>query len=339
MGRDFEIDGLALDDFDGFAAQKTGNHELLNLRRRGHDGGKSGGRIGADRYGNLQARAFQVAHGHLRHAADGTVGNGDRSAGRLRHGCHAGRPGIGIRSGRRCCPQRFAIVLRGYLLPLPVHAGGLAVVDLHAVHADVAPAVAGIARVHARQGDEPAPVMRPALEDGEDIEVEVVAENDLLAAGLFGAHGLWKCAGQRAQLRQHLELVEQARGRLHVHQPPDALGNLVQPLDAESQRHAPLAAKLVDEHLVAGMALHVLKQQRRAAGSIIPCTALRAGTRSSANFRHAVGDFRNFELWRDFFANAFQFAVLFEGPDPVAQIVVGQGFCSRAVRAALNLPA
>jgi hypothetical protein len=34
--------------------------------------------------------------------------------------------------------EAVAQVLGGVLLALPVHAGGLAVVDLHAVHADVA---------------------------------------------------------------------------------------------------------------------------------------------------------------------------------------------------------
>jgi hypothetical protein len=56
-----------------------------------------------------------------------------------------------------------------------VHAGGLAVVDLHAIHADVALAGARIARVHAGQRDEAAAVVRPALEDGKVVEVEVVA--------------------------------------------------------------------------------------------------------------------------------------------------------------------
>ena len=83
---------------------------------------------------------------------------------------------------------------------------------------------------------------------------------------VFGADGLGECAGERAQLRQHLELVEEAFRSLHVHQAFDALGDFVQPLDAESHRHAPLAAELVDEDFVAGMAFYVFKEQRRAAG-------------------------------------------------------------------------
>jgi hypothetical protein len=40
--------------------------------------------------------------------------------------------------GYRRLAQGLTVVLSGDLLPLPVHAGGLAVVDLHAVHADIA---------------------------------------------------------------------------------------------------------------------------------------------------------------------------------------------------------
>ena len=81
MGGDFEIDGFALDDLDRLAAQEAGDHELLHLRRRGNDGGKCGGRIGADGDGNFKPRAFQIAQRDLRQAADGAVGNGDRAAG------------------------------------------------------------------------------------------------------------------------------------------------------------------------------------------------------------------------------------------------------------------
>jgi hypothetical protein len=114
-------------------------------------------------------------------------------------------------------------------------------------------------------------------------------------------------------------------GRLHVHQAFDALGNLVEPLDAEGHGHAPLAAELVDEDLVAGMALDVFKQQRRAAGSVLFLIAVPFARPLSmrTDFGNAVGDLRDFQLRRNLFADALQFAVLFEGFDPVAQIVVG----------------
>ncbi len=91
VGGDFEIDGFALDDFDGLAAQEAGDHELLDLGRRGNDGGEGGGGIGADGHGNFEARAFEIAESDLRQAADGAVGDGDRAAGGLGHGGHAAR--------------------------------------------------------------------------------------------------------------------------------------------------------------------------------------------------------------------------------------------------------
>jgi hypothetical protein len=66
--------------------------------------------------------------------------------------------------------------------------------------------------------------------------------------------------------------------------------------------------KLVDEDLVAGMAFYVFEEERGAAG-----------------FGDAVGDLGDFQFRGNFFADALQLAVLFEGFDPVAQIVVGHG--------------
>jgi hypothetical protein len=108
--------------------------------------------------------------------------------------------------------------------------------------------------------------MRPALKDGKPAEVEVIALDDLLAGSVFGGDGFWEGASERAELGQHLELVEHSCGRFHVHETGDTLGNFIESFDAESQSHAPLAAELVDEDLVAGMALDVFEEQCRAAG-------------------------------------------------------------------------
>jgi hypothetical protein len=75
VGGNFEIDGFAFDDLHRLAAQETGDQVFFHLRRRGNDGGKCCGRIGADGYSNLKPRAFQVAHRYLRHSAGGAVGN------------------------------------------------------------------------------------------------------------------------------------------------------------------------------------------------------------------------------------------------------------------------
>src|ERR1019366_67981 len=56
---------------------------------------------------------------------------------------------------------------RGDFLQLPVHAGGFVVVDLDAIHADVALAGVRITRHDAGQGDEAPAVERPAFQDGE----------------------------------------------------------------------------------------------------------------------------------------------------------------------------
>ena len=52
--------------------------------------------------------------------------------------------------------QLLAIVFGSYFLSLPVHPCGVLVVDLHAIHAYVALAGLGVARDHAREGDEAA---------------------------------------------------------------------------------------------------------------------------------------------------------------------------------------
>ncbi len=85
-----------------------------------------------------------------------------------RHDVHGGGAGVVVAhpARGRAAAQQFAEVFGGDLLPLPVHAGGARVVDLHAVHAHVALAGAGIARDDAGQGDEAAAVLRPALQGG-----------------------------------------------------------------------------------------------------------------------------------------------------------------------------
>ena len=69
--------------------------------------------------------------------------------------------------------QAFAVVFGGDFLALPVHAGGALVVDLHAVHADVALAGFRVAGDDAWQGDEAACILRPALQDGKVEQREV----------------------------------------------------------------------------------------------------------------------------------------------------------------------
>ncbi len=73
-------------------------------------------------------------------------------------------PALSVAAAAR---SALAIVFGADFLALPVHAGGALVVDLHAIHADVALAGLGIAGDDAGQGDEAAGILRPALQDGE----------------------------------------------------------------------------------------------------------------------------------------------------------------------------
>ena len=62
--------------------------------------------------------------------------------------------------------QGFAIVLCSDFLPLPMHAGGVLVIYLHAIHADVTLAGLWVAGDYAGHGDEAAGIFGPALQDG-----------------------------------------------------------------------------------------------------------------------------------------------------------------------------
>src|ERR1700741_4089774 len=55
VGRDVEVHRFALDDLDRLAAEEAGDHEPLTFGRRGDDGRKCGGRVGADGYGDFEA--------------------------------------------------------------------------------------------------------------------------------------------------------------------------------------------------------------------------------------------------------------------------------------------
>src|ERR1035437_5104104 len=99
VGGDLKIDGFALNDFDGGAAQEAGDEVLLDFGRGGDDGGKGGGGIGADGYGDFEARAAEIAEGDLGEDADGTVGDGTGSAGGFGQGGDPWRE----RVGAGCC--------------------------------------------------------------------------------------------------------------------------------------------------------------------------------------------------------------------------------------------
>src|ERR1700688_2079216 len=117
-------------------------------------------------------------------------------------------------------------MLRSDLLSLPMHARGALVVNLHAVHPHVAFARLRITRSYAGQSNESARVFRPALQDREVEQGKIVALDHFLAWS-GGNRARKKLAHLREQ-GKHLELVEEALGRLYIHEHPDTTGDLVE---------------------------------------------------------------------------------------------------------------
>ena len=157
--------------------------------------------------------------------------------------------GCGPRSfcSQRCrCAQHVAVVFGGDFLALPVHAGGGGVINLDAVHADVALAGFGIAGDHAGQRDEAAAILRPALQDGKIQQREILFLDDFFAWA--GGDDLGEELAHIGQHGQHLQLFQKAFRRLHVEQLADAVGDFVQTIHAQRHLHAALGAELVDQH-------------------------------------------------------------------------------------------
>ena len=188
-----------------------------------------------------------------------------RAAAGARHHIEGGGHGMGL-ALRRGLAHLFAIVLRAVLLALPVHACTGGVVDLHAVGAAVALAGLRVLRDDRGQRDEASAVERPALQDGEIEQREVVALDDFLAwpAG----DPLGKELPHLGQHGQHFDLVQKALRRLHVHEVLDALGDFIQRIHLERQPHAALGTELVNQQLGAGIAFDVLEEQRWTAGTV-----------------------------------------------------------------------
>ncbi len=159
--------------------------------------------------------------------------------------------------------QHLPIMLGPNFLPLPVHPGGPLVEHLHAIHPDVALAGLGIARHHARQRDEPSRILRPAFQNRQMIQREIVFANIFLARP--ARNRLRKELPHLRQHGQHFHFVEKALRRLHIHELPNAVGHFIQRIHFQRHAHPPLGAKLIDEHRNV-VPLGILKQQRRPAG-------------------------------------------------------------------------
>ncbi len=186
------------------------------------------------------------------------------SARRLCHYPHARRACIAgsISDSRRSQP--LAQMLRGYLLPLPVHACRLPIVDLHAIHAHVSFPALWIAGNHAGQGNKAAAIQWPALKDGKVQDAEIFSQDHLLARRVFGRNGARKKPPHFRQHGKHLQLLQKTFRRFELEQALDALRHVIQAIHIERKLHAPLAAELVHQHPAAWIPLHVLEQQRGA---------------------------------------------------------------------------
>ena len=156
-----------------------------------------------------------------------------------RGGCASGGEGHEVYAAGgvgRGGAEAVAHLLGGYLLALPVHAGGFGVVDLHAVHAYVALAGFGVAGDDAGEGDEAASVLRPGLEDGELEEVDVCAAmDDLLAGGVFGGDDFGEEAAYLGERGKQLELVHEAGWGFGFEEGADAVGYGVEGVGFEGE--------------------------------------------------------------------------------------------------------
>ncbi len=109
----------------------------------------------------------------------------------------------------------------------------------------------------------------------------------------------------RLQLEQALDLLPDPLRRLHVEHVAELGRGIVEPLDAERETHAPLAAELVDQERVLG-ALRVLEQQRR-----------------TARLDDAVDDLGDLEVGVDLGRDAAKLALALEERDPLAEVSRG----------------
>src|SRR5262249_7102324 len=127
------------------------------------------------------------------------------------------------------------------------------------------------------------------------------------------AHGLGEELPHVGKHGQHLQLLQEAFGGLHVEQLADALGDLVQLRHLERHLHPPLGAELIDQYRNAIATLDVLEQQSRTPGkSVTPGCAL----------GDAVGYLSDLQDWVDLGGGALELPGALQRVNPFSQIVV-----------------
>ena len=152
-----------------------------------------------------------------------------------------------------------AEILRAVLVDVPMHARRAAVILLQAVHADIALARCRILGKDERQGHKRTAVVRPAFQDGNLVEIRVLRLDDLLAGRILHVfREIDRLARHRNQGHEvHLILQGDVR---NLEDLCELIGNIVELLHAERERHALVAAECIHQH---GhfRALHILEEE------------------------------------------------------------------------------
>ena len=145
---------------------------------------------------------------------------------------------------------RHALVFRAALVPLPVHHQRAIVFHLQAIHAHVADVAHRIARDDLHQRDVLAAVERPAFEDGQLREGDLIAGEDDFLHGR-AAHDLRPQPDRLQHPEEIAPAIERRFQALRQFQ-IDRLGEVVieffQIVHAQRPRHARSAAEGIDQH-------------------------------------------------------------------------------------------
>ena len=181
-----------------------------------------------------------------------------------------------------------------------MHAGGLAIENLHAVHSAIAFAGLRIFRKHHGQSYERAAIARPAVQNRIFGEREILAFDDFLARA--AGNVFRKRVTDLAQFRNHLQLVQQAFGLLHFQKSGDAQSDFIDIFHSQREFHSPHAGEGINQQRDA-RTFRFFKQQCR--------TVALNGT---------VGEFGDLQIGVRFKRYALEFALLFQSAYKLAQV-------------------
>src|ERR1700761_3910677 len=149
----------------------------------------------------------------------------------------------------------------GNLLSLPVHTGGLPVVDLHTVHPDITLARFRSPCDDTRKRDEGPAVLRPGFENGQFEKIDICATpNDLLTWRVFSSDYFGKEATYFGEGWKQFELVHEASRSLWFDQTANAVGDGVERIGLKGEPQTAFAAELIHQDPSTRITLHVFKE-------------------------------------------------------------------------------